>query len=185
MKTVLDLISEFGALNDTKLRSGGSLPPEDEGRWAELKTFYELMMSREGLPLPQEAPRFSAGDIRERLGDRERIRVPVETPIVFEHQSRFHTARVVNLSRGGVFVASEILVDAGSLLTLYLAGIGGDEEDLLEATGEVVWCTKRGVPEADLPRGMGIRFVDFPEAAMERLDSYVVDTIAKRISALW
>ena len=174
MKTVLDLISEFGALNDTKLRSGGSLPPEDEGRWAELKTFYELMMSREGLPLPQETPRFSAGDIRERLGDRERIRVPVETPIVFEHQSR-----------GGVFVASEILVDAGSLLTLYLAGIGGDEEDLLEATGEVVWRTKRGVPEADLPRGMGIRFVDFPEAAMERLDSYVVDTIAKRISALW
>ena len=188
MKTVLDLISEFGALNDSKLRAGGSLPPEDEGRWAELKTFYELMMSREGLPLPQEAPRFSAGDIRERLGDRERIRVPVETPIVFEHQGRFHTARVVNLSRSGVFVASEILADAGSLLTLYLAGIGGDsgdEEDFLEATGEVVWGTKRGIPEADLPRGMGIRFVDFPEAAMERLDSYVVDTIAKRISTLW
>jgi uncharacterized protein (TIGR02266 family) len=183
MKTVLDLISEFGALNDTKLRSGGSLPPTDEERWSELKTFYELLMSREGLPLPQNAPLFSAADIRDCLSDRERIRVPVETPIVFEHQSRYHTARVVNLSRGGLFVASETLVEAGSILTLYLASIGS--EDLFETKGEVVWCTKRGVPEADLPRGMGVQFLEFPESAQEKLDSYVVETIAKRLSGLW
>ncbi|HLE21819.1 MAG TPA: hypothetical protein VJB88_11930, partial [Vicinamibacteria bacterium] len=76
MATVLDLISEFGSLNDTKLRSGGSLPSEEEERWTELKTFYELLMSREGLPLPLEMPRFSADDIRVCLRDRDRIRVP-------------------------------------------------------------------------------------------------------------
>jgi len=185
MATVLDLISEFGSLNDTKLRSGGSLPPEEEERWTELKTFYELFMSREGLPLPLEMPRFSADDIRVCLRDRDRIRVPVETPMVFEHDGRFYTARVVNLSKSGVFVASETLLDTGSLLTLFLAGIGGRQEDLLETKAEVVWCTKRGVPEADLPRGMGVRFVDFPKEAQEKLDAYVVETIAKRLSGLW
>ena len=185
MSTVLDLISQFGTLNDTKLRTGGNLPPADEERWTELKKFYELLMSREGLPAPRELPRFSAEDIRACLSERERIRVPVETPIVFEHEGRHHTARVVNLSKSGVFVASETLLDNGSILTVYLASIGGLEEDLLETKGEVAWCTKRGVPEADLPRGMGIRFVDFPQEAQEKLDAYIVETIAKQISGLW
>ena len=185
MNTVLDLIGEFGTLNDTKLRTGGNLPAEDEERWTELKKFYELLMSREGLPAPREMSRFSAKDIRSCLSDRDRIRVPVETPIVFEHEGRHHTARIVNLSKSGLFVASETLIDTGSILTLYLASIGGLEEDLLETKGEVVWCSKRGVPEADLPRGMGIRFIDFPQEAQEKLDAYVVETIAKRISSLW
>ena len=59
MSTVLDLISQFGTLNDTKLRTGGNLPPEDEDRWTELKKFYELLMSREGLPAPRELPPIS------------------------------------------------------------------------------------------------------------------------------
>ena len=185
MSTVLDLISQFGTLNDTKLRTGGNLPPGDEERWTELKKFYELLMSREGLPAPRELPQFSADDIRACLSERERIRVPVETPIVFEHEGRHYTARVVNLSKSGVFVASETLLDNGSIVTVYLASIGGLEEDLIETKGEVVWCTKRGVPEADLPRGMGIRFVDFPQEAQDKLDAYVVETIAKRISGLW
>jgi uncharacterized protein (TIGR02266 family) len=185
MSTVLDLISEFGALNDTKLRAGGNLPPADEERWTELKKFYELLMSREGIFTPREQPQFSAEDIRACLSRRERIRVPMETPIVFEHQGRHYTARVVNLSKSGVFVASETLLDTGSILTLYLANIRGREEDLLETKGEVAWCTKRGVPEADLPRGMGVHFVDFPREAEDKLDAYVVETIAKRVSGLW
>jgi uncharacterized protein (TIGR02266 family) len=185
MSTVLDLIGEFGTLNDTKLRAGGSLPPEDEARWTELKRFYELLMSREGLPSAGDMPRFTAEDIRACLSDRERIRVPVEAPIVFEHEGRHHTARVVNLSKSGVFIASESLLPTGSKLTLYLASIVGREQDLLEAKGEVAWTTKRGVPEADLPRGMGVRFVDFPREAQEKVDAYVVETIAKRLSGLW
>ena len=185
MYTVLDLIGEFGSLNDTKLRAGGNLPPEAEKRWTELKKFYELLMTHEPLAANREAKRFSAEDIRTCLTNRDRIRVPLETPIVFEHEGRHHTARVVNLSKSGVFVASETLLEPGSSLTLFLAGIFGGEEVPLETKGEVAWCTKRGVPEADLPRGMGIRFVDFPPEAEEKLDAYVVETIASRISGLW
>jgi hypothetical protein len=93
VSTVLDLIGEFGTLNDTKLRASGALPPEDEARWTELKRFYELLMSREGLPAAGDMPRFTAEDIRACLSDRERIRVPVEAPIVFEHEGRHHTGR--------------------------------------------------------------------------------------------
>src|SRR3970040_3050745 len=99
-------------------------------------------MSREGLPQPLEMPRFSADDIRVCLRDRDRIRVPVEAPMVFEHNGRFYTARVVNLSKSGVFVASETLLDTGSLLTLFLAGIGGRQEDLLENKGQGGWVTQ-------------------------------------------
>jgi uncharacterized protein (TIGR02266 family) len=182
---VLDLISEFGVLNDTKLRAGGALPEKDEERWAELKNFYEHLMSRSGLSLPEASPRFSSEDIRQRLGARDRIRVPVETPIVFEHEDRYHTARVVNLSKSGLFVASETLLETGARLTLYLACLGGGDEEFIETKGDVVWCTKRGVPEADLPRGMGIRFVDFSRKAQDKLDAYVVETITKRLGALW
>ncbi|MGH9460154.1 MAG: PilZ domain-containing protein [Vicinamibacteria bacterium] len=185
MSTVLDLIGEFGTLNDTKLRVGGTLPPEDEARWTELKRFYELLMSREGLPAAGEMPRFTAEDIRACLSDRERIRVPVEAPIVFEHEGRHYTARVVNLSKSGVFIASEALLPTGSILTLYLASIGSRDQELLEAKGVVAWSSKQGVPEADLPRGMGVRFVDFPREAQEKVDAYVVETIARRLSGLW
>ena len=45
MKTILDLIGEFSALNDAKVVCGGELPPESEKRWAELKSFYDLLMA--------------------------------------------------------------------------------------------------------------------------------------------
>ncbi len=54
MKTVLDLIAEFGALNDAKMRTGGNLPQGDEERWVELKAFYQLSMSQDGLNLDRK-----------------------------------------------------------------------------------------------------------------------------------
>lgn len=185
MPKVLDLLSEFGALNDTKLRSGGSLPADAEARWRELKALYEHLMSQEGLPLAQHPPRFSAEDIRAQITSRERLRVPVEMETVFQCESEYHTGRVVNVSRGGVFLASETLYEMGSQLTLYLAHLGCHHRELFEPKGEVVWVTKRGVPEIGVPRGMGVQFVDFPESAQEKLESFVIDTIAKRLSGLW
>ena len=100
MKTVLSLIGEFGALNDAKVRTGGKLPPEDEKRWAELKAFYEVLMAQTGLDLDREDSPITASDIREQLTDRDRIRVPVEVPVVFQDGEEHHSGKVVNLSRG-------------------------------------------------------------------------------------
>ena len=185
MKTVLNLIGEFGALNDAKVRNGGTLPPEDEKRWAELKAFYEVLMAQSGLDLDREAPPITASDIREQLTDRERIRVPVEVPVVFQQGKQHHSGKVVNLSRGGTFIASEHLPEVGSHLTVYIPQVGSTSEEVLEIESEVVWLTKRGVPEIELPRGIGVQFTEYPTNAREKLDSFVVETIARKLSSLW
>lgn len=185
MKTVLGLIGEFGALHDAKMRTGGSLPPEDEERWAELKAFYEVLMAQTGLDLHREASPITTNDIREQLTDRERIRVPVEVPVVFQEGKKHHSGKVVNLSRGGIFVATDHLSDVGAHLTVYIPQVGSTSEEVLEIESEVVWVTKRGVPEIDLPRGMGVQFTKYPTNAREKLDSFVVETIARKLSSLW
>jgi PilZ domain len=139
MKTVLDLIAEFGALNDAKMRTGSNLSPGDEERWAELKAFYELSMTQEGLDLIRSTPPIGAADIRERLNDRERIRVPTDAAVVFQHARQHFTGRVVNLSRGGLFLASERLFEIGACLEICLSEIGRDTEELFEVRGKVAW----------------------------------------------
>lgn len=184
MKTVLDLLCEFGALNDAKIHCGGSLSPEDESRWTELKTFYDLLMSQKGLALDPGVPTFSASKIRDRMTVREGLRVRLEIYAVIYYQGEHHTARVVNLGRRGVFLASDALFEIGSRLAVNLVNIGS-KKDVLEVKGEVVWCTEVGIPESDLPRGMGIRFFEFSPATQERLDSFLIEIIEKQLSGLW
>ena len=62
---------------------------------------------------------------------------------------------------------------------------GGTSEEVLEIESEVVWLTKRGVPEIELPRGIGVQFTEYPTNAQEKLDSFVVETIARKLSSLW
>lgn len=185
MKTVLDLIAEFGALNDAKMHTGSNLSPEDDKRWAELKKFYELSMSQDGLHLDREAPPITADEIRKHLNDRERIRVPIDASVVLRHAGEHLTGRVVNLSRSGLFVASERLFEAGARIEICLPQVSRDTKELFEVRGEVAWVTRNGVPELGLPRGMGVRLVNPSKEAVDELDSYVVETIAERLSRLW
>lgn len=101
-----------------------------------------------------------------------------------EHDGGSFDANVVNVSRCGVFLASETLAAAGSTLTLYIVGLSDDDDpgDMLELSGEVVWCAEEGIPELRIRRGMGIRFVDLSEETGDRLESLVVKTIEKRLS---
>ncbi len=184
-RTVLDLIREFGALNDAKVRRGGSLPPSDEKRLEELTTFYEMLMSQPGLAVSAHKSSFSESDLRDHLTEWNRIRVPVEICAVLRHQGNFYAARIVNLSRNGVFLTSEALLDMGSRVVLLLPDVDGSSENALELKAEVTWRTSRGIPEADLPRGMGLHFVDLTPEEQEKLDSRVLETIEKQLSGLW
>ena len=60
MNTVLDLIGEFGLLNDAKGIWGEKFPPESERRWRELKDFYDLLMSKSGIGPCPVTRRFTA-----------------------------------------------------------------------------------------------------------------------------
>ena len=120
MKTPLDLICEFAVLDDTKTRCKGTLPLLMEKRWAELKGFYDALMAWNGVPGRADIGRYTVAEIRRKLSPRERLRVPAEMDIFFHHQGSYHTARLVNLSCGGVALTADTPFDLGSRLTLYL-----------------------------------------------------------------
>ena len=64
-------------------------------------------------------------------------------------------------------------------------GVHGNFDEVLELNGEVTWRTERGVSEADLTRGMGLRFLNLSETIQEKLDTFVLRTIERQISNLW
>ncbi len=185
MKTVLDLIGEYGALSDARVRRGGTLAPSDEERWAELNAFYDHLMTESGLQLDEEMP-FSSVELRDSVEDRSRLRVPSRGYAILRHEGGLLTASVVNLSRGGVFLAASTLFPVSIRTTVLLADVPGSAEgEVLELEGEVTWITARGVPEAGLPRGMGVHFLNVSECLRERLDALVLGILEQRLAHLW
>jgi Tfp pilus assembly protein PilZ len=179
--TFLDLLREFAALNDAKLRRGGMLSPEDEKRWAELKILYDRLMSLDGLePAPRRS--FSPGEVARLVTDRDRLRVRSEMSVTLVSDGLSLAARTVNLSKSGAFVASETLLEVGARLALYLFRADGGPPEVLELKGEVSWRSEAGVKEVGLPRGMGIHFLDTSPELMERLDALVVETLERQLA---
>ena len=74
MKTVVDLIGEFGALSDSRVRRGGKLAASDHERWEELNAFFQLLMSQSGLQRQDEQMPFPSGDLRDSVSERDRLR---------------------------------------------------------------------------------------------------------------
>ncbi len=186
MKTVVDLIGEFGALSDSRVRLGGKLAASDQERWEELNAFFQLLMSQSGLQLQDAQMPFPSGDLRDSVSERDRLRVPARGHAILQHEDGCLNASVVNLSRGGVFLAAETLFPVGLRTTVHLAELPGtDENEVLETEGRVSWLLEKGDPEAGLPRGMGIRFVELPLNLQERLDAIVLGVIEQRLSHLW
>ena len=183
-KTVLDLIGEFAALHDEKMGNGGTLPAPAEKRWVELRKFYELVGAQNGFPERRTTRRFAPEEIGQQLPRRTRLRVPIDMDVLVEYEGQPHTARVLNLSCGGVFLTSEDHWPVGSRLTLYLANIVRGLEALLEIRCEVAWAAEEGISEAGLPRGMGIRFVGLPKNIERKLDTLVLEILEKQLSTL-
>ena len=184
MKTVLDLIGEFAALNDAKVRCKGTLPGSNEQRWFELKSFYDLLMEKNGLAKRPVTKRFTTSDIKKRITSRDRLRVPVELEMVLQIGEDYLTVQVINISRGGVFLASDHVYPAGTKLVLYIANAYGGSKALFEAEGEVAWISEFGVKESNLPKGMGVRFLGDQDEVRHQLDSFVLETLEMRLSGI-
>ena len=184
MKTVLDLIGEFAALGDAKARCGGTLPPGSERRWGELKSFYDLLMAHSGLMRRPVTKRFTSRDNRKRVRSRDRLRVPVELEMVMRIGKDYQAVRVINVSRGGVFIASKQIYPVGTCLILFVANAYGGDEAMFEAEGEVAWLSEYGVSESDLPRGMGLRFLGDQDGVRHQLDAFVLEALEMRLSGI-
>jgi hypothetical protein len=184
MKTILDLIGEFASLNDAKVRDGGRLEPGEERRFAELKDFYDLLMAHTGLTARRVRRRFSADDVLNKVTARERLRVPLETEMIFSARGEFHAGLAVNLSRGGLFLSARQLLPINSPVTIYLSSPDAIDHALIETPARVVWVAERGVSNSLLPPGMGVSFVAKKGRVETYLDAMVVDSLVRRLSGV-
>jgi hypothetical protein len=181
LKNVLDLLEEFCKLNDARTASRGYLTEGSERRWRDLKALYDRLMSRPPAGNPT-TNYFAEDDIRERLKHRKRLRVKTDMEAFFRYRDTYLSSRLVNVSRGGLFLSSNVLLSKGSYVTLYLPNLGSDYGELFETKGEVAWTTP-GIPEAGIPRGMGIRFKEVTKRTVEQLDSYIIESLQKRLNS--
>ena len=93
-----------------------------------------------------------------------------ETDVVFEDEfgDGLFYVKSLDISMGGVFLASNIPVRIGTFLFLSLAL--PPHKRHIRLTGEVVRITK---PGSQLVQGMGIRFVGLSDAAREHLEEFL------------
>ena len=143
MKRELDLLREFAELNDAKVESWGTLPVAAERRWRELRAFYDELMTRRTHTRVPSSERYDAEEIRSRLPLRTRLRVPLDMSLFFCHDDAYAPARIVNLSKGGIFLGSPVTLGAHSRLTLYMPNLGRGYESLFETEVDVVWSAER------------------------------------------
>jgi hypothetical protein len=179
MKSELDLVREFSELNEAKVDSWGVLPVASEKRFRELKAYFDDLMLRrssERIPLLDRHETF---EIRSAVTGRLRLRIPAAMSLFFCHDDGYAPARSSNLSRGGLFLGSDVTLRRGDRMTLYMPNLGRGYESLFETTVDVVWAARDARASN---RGMGVKFQDLRPEAAEQLDDFVVAFLRDRIS---
>ncbi|MCP5058247.1 MAG: response regulator [bacterium] len=101
-------------------------------------------------------------------GPRGLPRIPCDTPARLQGAEREIEGRVVNLSRGGLFVHAEWLPPQGAEFTVEFTL--PDENKPLAPTAKAVW---RQPGRARSVQGFGMRFLELDGATLNTLDGYV------------
>jgi hypothetical protein len=179
MKSELQLVREFSELHEAKIDSWGTLPVAAEKRFQELKRFYDDLMWRRANDRIPADDRYETAEIRNGIPLRARLRIPAEMTAFFCHDEGYAPARSSNLSRGGLFLASEVTLSRGDRLTVYMPNLGRGYESLFETTADVVWAARE---HEAVDRGMGVRFHELPENAESQLDDFIVAFLRDRLS---
>ncbi len=182
VKTLLDLIQEFAALNEAKTLSRGALPKAQEARFVELKRFYDMLMAQNGLAR-DPVSRFSSAQIREHVAARGQLRVQTDLDIVVAQESEYHRARVSNLSCGGVLLHCDHGFEVDTNLTLHMANVARDES-VLPTEGRVAWRTEGGGTNESFRYRLGVQFRGLGPNEERTLDSFVVDSLETKLLCL-
>jgi uncharacterized protein (TIGR02266 family) len=105
--------------------------------------------------------RIKAADPPEDAEDRrEALRLVLEAEVGLTGHNRFYTGRAGDLSRGGLFVATESPLAVGTPLSLHFVLPGGHR---VSADAEVAWVRAPRYRPHELPAGMGVRFLALAE----------------------
>jgi len=151
MENVLSVFREYGRLE--RMREGGEISVEELERWTSLKR----MLARH----------FRPGIDQEFADKQASLRVPSRLRVSFESYGRLRECLMTNISRGGVFVATEHPLPIGTSFTLRIHIDESDETH--ELAGEVASVNVASSP-ASGSHGMGIRFCNLDEEKQALVD---------------
>ncbi|MBT8493476.1 MAG: TIGR02266 family protein [Deltaproteobacteria bacterium] len=101
---------------------------------------------------------------------REHQRIPYAVQVQFRTASSFLVAYSVNLSRGGLFIETEELLDTGTEVSLQFAVPGTGP---ILARGRVAWA--RQLLDQNGPPGIGVEFDDIVNTIGPIIDRLVAD----------
>jgi len=156
MRTIQEDFREFSYL-DRKRTTDGLTPTEFE-RWQLLH--FRLDKAFSGGPPPGATEQ------------RRSLRLPTRLRVRYDGLGD-EGGMIVNLSRGGCFIRTELPAPVGTRLTLLLesANVG----DTMEIEAEVVSACLRRVGHG---RGMGVRFVSMPPETTKALSDLYENILA-------
>jgi len=136
-------------------RTGEGLSPLELQRWTRLKR----MLGKE----------FSPGLSDECADQRHSVRVPTRLAVAFRDLGELQRCLMTNLSRGGVFIATQQPAEIGTRLELQLH---------IEETGERIDAPTEVVSRdvgpglASGERGMGLRFLEMKPETQRAIDEF-------------
>lgn len=146
-----------------RLQTSEGLSPFELERWMHLKRIL--------------SQRFSSGLSDVHADKRRSIRVPIRMRVGFSTVAEMRGNVMTNLSRGGIFIATDHLVEIGTQLQLRMQ---------IEATGESLEVPTEvashnvGPNFAAEPRGMGLRFLEMDAETARKLEFLYHDALRAR-----
>src|SRR3972149_1699102 len=139
MKSELDLVREISELNEAKVDSWGTLPVASDKRFRELKAYFDDLLARRSTERIPLLDRHETFETRSAVPGRSRLRIPAEMSLFLCHDEAYAPARSVNLSRGGLFLGSDVTLRRGDRMTLYMPNLGPGYESLFAAPAGRGW----------------------------------------------
>jgi len=109
-------------------------------------------------------------DLHLRRSERGAPRATAHVAIDIQSEHNFWSGLTMNMSEGGVFVATYHVVPVGTLLAVQLQLPFRDEP--IVALAEVRW-TRGYSGQDDVPPGLGLQFVDVDEASLVAIRRFV------------
>ena len=101
-------------------------------------------------------------------GRRASPRIEVNAHVDYRTQHEFYAGETANLGVGGLFIATENLLQVGREIALNL---DLPEAGALSLKGEVAWRRPQGSTEG--PAGLGIRFVELQEEMRSSIEAFL------------
>jgi uncharacterized protein (TIGR02266 family) len=151
MKDLTSQFREYARLD--RLRSGAGLSPAELKRW--------MMLKR------QLSQHFSPGLSDEYADQRESVRVPTRLAVSFSTEGELARSLMTNLSRRGVFVRTEHLLEIGTRFELRIHVDNPPQDIAIQV--EVV-SHNLGPSYDSHESGMGLRLLDTDDEVEKQLD---------------